>query len=266
MKNWFIIFIIVGVNLANRVVAQEVEMIGMASWKQIQGDIQTSDELIPMNDLGMDDGGYVLYETTITMGSKASLEIENVRDYASVYLDEKLIGELDNDNKSLDFTASEGEHLLQLYAENTGRITYGPEILDNLKGLFGTVELDGEELTTWKIVPLSVRTCDVNRLDFSSLGDNTAPCFYRCTFSRKREQELHIDMSGWGIGEVWLNGEYLGSYWERNSQQSLMAQDSMWKEGENTLIVFELKNKGKHSVKLSDKPIFSSFTYCNGKE
>ena len=73
--------------MINKVVAQELQMTGIASLEQIQGEIQTSDELIPMNDLGMDDGGYVLYETTITIGNDASLEIENVRDCASVYLD-----------------------------------------------------------------------------------------------------------------------------------------------------------------------------------
>ena len=256
MKNWFIIIFIVGVNLINKVVAQELQMTGIASLEQIQGEIQTSDELIPMNDLGMDDGGYVLYETTITIGNDASLEIENVRDCASVYLDGKLIGELDNDNKILDFSASEGEHLLQLYVENTGRITYGPEILDNFKGLFGTAELNGGELDSWKISPLSVRACDVSQLNFSPLVGCSTPCFYRCAFLRKGEQELHLDMSGWGMGEVWLNGEYLGSYWERNPQQSLVIQESMLKEGENTIVIFELKNKGQTSVKLSDKPVF----------
>jgi len=41
--------------------------------------------------------------------------------------------------------------MLRIYAENIGRITYGPEILDNLKGLFGRITLDGEALSGWKI-------------------------------------------------------------------------------------------------------------------
>ena len=256
MKNWLIIIFIAGVSVANKVVAQELQMTEISSLEQIQGEFQISDELIPMNDLGMDDGGYVLYETMVTIDGKASLEIENVRDYASAYLDGEFIGELDNDNKILDFSASEGEHLLQLYVENTGRITYGPEILDNFKGLFGTAELNGEELGSWKISPLSVRTCDVSQLNCSPLVDCSTPCFFRCAFPREKEQELHLDMSGWGMGEVWLNGEYLGSYWERNPQQSLIIQKSMLKEGKNTIVIFELKNKGQDSVKLSDKPVF----------
>ena len=239
MKNWLIIIFIVGVSVANKVVAQELQMTEISSLEQIQGEFQISDELIPMNDLEMDDGGYVLYETMVAIDGKVSLEIENVRDYASA-----------------DFSASEGEHLLQLYVENTGRITYGPEILDNFKGLFGTAELNGEELGSWKISPLSVRTCDVSQLNFSPLVDCSTPCFFRCAFPREKEQELHLDMSGWGMGEVWLNGEYLGSYWERNPQQSLIIQKSMLKEGKNTIVIFELKNKGQDSVKLSDKPVF----------
>ena len=122
--------------------------------------------------------------------------------------------------------------------------------------LFGTAELNGEELGSWKISPLSVRTCDVSQLNFSPLVDCSTPCFFRCAFPREKEQELHLDMSGWGMGEVWLNGEYLGSYWERNPQQSLIIQKSMLKEGKNTIVIFELKNKGQDSVKLSDKPVF----------
>lgn len=255
MKKWIALFLW-GIGLTNEVVAQEIPMTEMASLEQVQEEGLTSDGLVSMNDLGMDDGGYVLYETVIDTGNEATLEIENVRDYASVYLDGKLVGELDNENRILNFPTSEGEHLLQLYAENTGRITYGPEILDNSKGLFGTAELDGSELTEWKIIPLAVHACDVNRLVFSPLKEAAGPCFYRCTFSYVEEKDVYLDMRGWGIGEVWLNGEYLGSYWEKNSQQSLLIQAAMLNKEENSILIFELKNKGEHSIHLSDKPIF----------
>ena len=243
---------------ASKMAAQEILLKESASLEQMSEESQEWDELPSMNDLGMDAGGYALYETQVTIKEgKATLEIENVRDYAIVCLDGKTVGELDNDSRSLTFQATNGTHTLQLYAENIGRITYGPEILDNSKGLFGTATLDTEPLTGWIVTPLAIHACDeVNQLNFGPMEDNNRPCFYRGTFATSTSGEWHLDTRGWGMGEVWLNGEYLGTYWEQNAQQSLPIPASMLKNGKNTLIVFELKNNGKRTMKLTDKPIF----------
>ena len=68
--------------------------------------------------------------------------------------------------------------------------------------------------------------------------------------------EIHLNVSGWGMGEVWLNGSYLGTYWEEYPQQSLQIPADALRKGENELVVFELKNNGKRIMSLSDKVIF----------
>lgn len=104
---------------------------------QIYGEVCESDELLPMGDVGVE-FGYVLYQAAITVpAGEAALELENVRDYAAVYLDGVFQGTLTDNRKTLTLKAEPGRHTLQLYVENIGRITYGPEILDNSKGLFG---------------------------------------------------------------------------------------------------------------------------------
>ena len=60
MKNWLIIIFIAGVSVANKVVAQELQMTEISSLEQIQGEFQISDELIPMNDLGMENIDHVI--------------------------------------------------------------------------------------------------------------------------------------------------------------------------------------------------------------
>ena len=126
--------------------AQELKMTGSAPLTQVFGESVESDEPLPMNDLGME-FGYVLYEAEVTLpGGDAELELANVRDYAAVYLDGEFRGTMTDSRKTLTLHAEAGSHALQLYVENIGRITYGPEILDNSKGLFGSVRLGGEEV------------------------------------------------------------------------------------------------------------------------
>ena len=129
--------------------AQELKMTECAPLTQIYGEVSESDELLPMGDVGVE-FGYVLYQAAITVpAGEAALELENVRDYAAVYLDGVFQGTLTDNRKTLVLKAETGQHTLQLYVENIGRITYGPEILDNSKGLFGEARLAGETIAGW---------------------------------------------------------------------------------------------------------------------
>ena len=126
--------------------AQEIQMSETASFEQIYGEVQEAEELLPMNELGLE-FGYALYEATITAEEENPvLTVENVRDYAAVYVDGKLRGWMTEEKKAIPLQVLAGKHTLQLYAENIGRITYGPEILDNSKGLFGSITLSDTEI------------------------------------------------------------------------------------------------------------------------
>ena len=151
--------------------------------------------------------GYVLCQAAITVpAGEAALELENVRDYAAVYLDGVFQGALTDNRKTLTLKAEPGRHTLQLYVENIGRITYGPEILDNSKGLFGEARLGGETIAGWTITPLEVRDTDPETLEFEALGPCNTPCFRRGQFDRAaHEGAVYLDVSGWGMGEVWIN-------------------------------------------------------------
>ena len=116
--------------------AQQIEITEMAGLAQIFGEAQDNDVPLSMNDMDMVSGGYLLYETEVEAnGEEAVLAVENIRDYAAVYVGEKRYGELSDTHKELTLALPEGTHKLQLYVENIGRITYGPEILDNTRGL-----------------------------------------------------------------------------------------------------------------------------------
>lgn len=236
--------------------AQEIRISGTASIDQVYGLQVESEKLLPMNDLDMDNG-YVLYQANITVESdNALLEVENVRDYAAVYIDDELQGTLTDNRKKTTLSVKPGGHVLQIYVENIGRITYGPEILDNSKGLFGDINIDGQEIEGWKISELKIRSCSVTSLNFSEKSIST-PGFYRATFERGSSgKEQFLDVSGWGMGEVWINGNYIGSFWEEEKQQSLLIPASTLVNVKNEVVVFEIKNNKMKAIKTANSPVF----------
>lgn len=236
--------------------AQQIQMTETGALEQVYQEAVESEALLPFNDLNIE-FGYVLYKTEIEVESEeAVLELENVRDYAAVYLNGKLQGTMVDNSKRMVLNTSPGKYILSLYVENIGRITYGPEILDNSKGIFGNITLDGTAIDNWAIIPLSVKECDVKKLQFNGEVTAQLPAFYKGHFEVETPGDTYIDISGWGIGEVWINGNYVGSYWEKEKQQSIQVSAGNLLKGRNEIVVFDLKNNMQHTVKLSDKPVF----------
>lgn len=239
--------------------AQEIAFREYAPLDAVYGEVWESDELLPMQEIGVE-SGYVLYETEIESESEVSgLVLDHVRDYAAVYLDDRFAGSLTDARNSLPLQVPAGRHRLRLYVENIGRITYGPEILDNSKGLFGQALLGGEPIGGWRIIPLLIRESDLAQLDFGPLGERlSGPGFRRGVFDCAEPADCYLDVSGWGMGEVWLNGHYLGSFWDEEKQCSIrIPARTLLSEG-NVLVVFDLKNCDPAArMRLSAKPVFN---------
>ena len=88
-------------------------------------------------------------------------------------------------------------------------------------------------------------------------GTSSIPCFRKgCVTVSNPAQETFLDVSGWGMGEVWINGQYLGAYWEENAEKTLEIPTGALIAGNNEIVVFELKNNEQASMTLTDKPIF----------
>jgi len=236
--------------------AQEIVLDKKASLAQVYLPTVESERLLSMNDLNVE-FGYVLYQAEISTQSESEeLELENVRDYAAVYVNGKLQGTLTDNRKKMAIKTEPGKYLLQIYVENIGRITYGPEITDNSKGLFGGITLDGNEIENWKMLPLNIRKFPTKNLHFDSNVNDAGPGFYKGTFSPKDLKNTYLDISGWGMGEVWINSKYLGSYWEEEKQRSILIPTENLVQGENEIVVFELKNNQQKTMKLSQTPVF----------
>ena len=242
--------------LGQTLMAQEIILERKAPVSQVYKEAVEAEDALPMNDLNIE-FGYVLYQTEINTDTESEeLELENVRDYAVVYVDGKLQGTLTDKGKKLAIKADPGNHTLQFYVENIGRITYGPEITDNSKGLFGTITLAGNDLRNWKMIPLNVRNYPLKDLVFERRASDGIPGFYEGQFELNQSGNRYLNMTGWGMGEVWLNQQYLGSYWEEEKQQSILIPSENLVTGKNELVIFELKNNKQKKISLSPTPIF----------
>lgn len=236
--------------------AQEIFITETGGLDQVYEDTTESENLLPFNDLNIE-FGYVLYQAEVEIKSEESvLELENVRDYAAVYLNNNLQGAITDRNKRLTLNAAPGKYTLQLYTENIGRITYGPEILDNSKGLFGSITLDGQEIENWIIIPLNIKNYNIENLQFETKSPDGLPTFHKGYFDIETPEDTYLDISGWGMGEVWVNGNYVGSYWEEEKQQSIQIPAENLLKGKNEIVIFELKNNSRKTMRLSAEPVF----------
>ncbi len=251
-----VVFPMMAFLLGQTLMAQEISVESKASVSQVYKKTVEAERALSFNDLDIE-FGYVLYQTEINTDAESEdLELENVRDYAVVYLDGKLQGTLTDQGKTLTIKANPGKHILRLYVENIGRITYGPEITDNSKGLFGSVSLGGNELQNWKMIPLDVRNYPLKNLVFEQSKSNGGPGFYQGCFDLNSSGNKYLNMTGWGMGEVWLNQKYLGSYWEEEKQQSILIPSEYIISGQNEFVIFELKNNQQKKISLSPTPVF----------
>lgn len=214
--------------------------------------------------------GYVLYTKHFNQPISGKLEIPGLRDYATIYINGEKAGELNRyyKNYSMDidipFNAS-----LEILVENMGRINYGPEIVNNTKGIISPVLINGNEITgNWEMYKLPMSEMpDFARLNKAYVFDNTPaktdalagkPVLYEGTFTLNETGDTFIDMEQWGKGIIFINGINIGRYWQAGPQQTLYIPGVWLKKGENKIVIYEQLNNGiKTEVKTVKTPVLT---------
>ena len=112
----------------------------------------------PMESFGQS-YGYILYRTRVDGPKSGQLSVHELRDYAQIHIDGKLVGELDRrmGQDHLDLDLSAGAHTLDILVENSGRINFGPKLREDRKGITESVSLGDSILVGWKVfcLPMS---------------------------------------------------------------------------------------------------------------
>ena len=100
--------------------------------------------------------GYILYRTTIRHTQSAELRIDELHSYAQIYLDGELAGTLDRrlNQSTLPIHTTHDNTRLDILVENTGRVNYGREFVNERAGITKRVMLGDATLTGWQIYAL----------------------------------------------------------------------------------------------------------------
>jgi beta-galactosidase len=201
--------------------------------------------------------GYILYRTELKNAAGGELVLEELHDYAQVYLDGQLMATLDRRLGQNRLTLPPGGRRLDLLVENTGRINFSLALRGERKGITKQVTLGGQPLTGWEIFPLPMT--DVAKLPFKK-GKCDGPCFYRGTFRAEKQADTFLDTIAFAKGELWLNGRALGRVWNIGPQKTLYVPGPWLKQGENEVVALDLKGESGHTLRGLDTPVLDSLS------
>lgn len=205
--------------------------------------------------------GTVLYRKVLSEDVKGTLHIDEVHDWAQVFVDGKLLGRLDRRKGEfmlpLKNTLKKGSQL-DILVEAMGRVNFDKSIHDR-KGITNKVETingkDTVDIKGWEVYNMPPFYEFVSSKSFKEGGALKAPAYYRATFNLDKTGDTFLDMQTWGKGMVWVNGHTMGRFWEIGPQQTLYMPGCWLKEGENEIIVLDLMEPADTKVPGLKKPI-----------
>jgi len=215
--------------------------------------------------------GYVLYTRHFNQPISGKLEVTGLRDYAIVYVNGEKVGELNRNTKhytldiDIPFNAT-----LEILVENMGRINYGAEIVHNTKGIISPVKINDMEINgDWLMYKLPMdKYPDLNQYAKTDVYENGAaqiqslkgkPIVYEGIFPLNEVGDTFIDMSKWGKGIVFVNGNNIGRYWKVGPQQTLFIPGVWLKKGENKISIFEQINDTLQTdIKTEKTPVLNN--------
>jgi len=203
----------------------------------------TSEDPQPMEKLGQA-FGYILYRTHVPGPQSSELELEEVHDYARVYLDGALIGTLDRrlGQSHLPITTANTSSRLDILVENSGRINSTGNMRTEIKGITHQVRFGGKPLTGWQIFCLPMSS--VNGTHYSSKsGAASGPGFFRGSFQMEQIGDVFLDVHNLGKGALWINGHAIGRFWNVGPQLTLYVPGPWLRRGKNEIVVFDLFGK-----------------------
>jgi hypothetical protein len=184
----------------------------------------------------------MLYKTKLIGHKSGKLRVQQLHDYATVFLNGKFIGTLDRKEgiTSIDLPVSEiQDPVLEIFVEGMGHINFGPEIIDR-KGVTEKVTLNNMTLMNWEIYPFPMDDNFIKKLKNSEVKSDKSGVFFKGKFELNEVADGFLDLSNYKKGFVWVNGHNLGRYWEIGPQKQLYCPAAWLKKGKNEIIIFDL--------------------------
>jgi len=196
------------------------------------------------------DYGFMLYRTTLIGHKSGKLQVTELHDYATVFLNGQYIGKIDRrlGENSIDLPRTDvKDPVLEILVEGMGRINFAQQLIDR-KGITDRVTLNGMTLMNWEVFGLPMTEEYVQQLKSTSGAQERPGQFLKGTFKLSRTGDTYIDVSGLKKGVIWVNGHNLGRYWEIGPQKRLYCPAPWLKKGTNEIVVFDLHQTAPASV------------------
>ena len=223
-------------------------------WKVLPKPIH-SEQILSMEDVDQA-YGYILYRKQLQGPIESDLVLDELHDYAQIFLDTKLVGTLDRrmgqNHLTVKIPAIGAQ--LDILVENSGRINFNVVLRGERKGITKQVSLADKPLLGWDVYSLPL--ADITKLPFTK-GNCEGPCFYRGTFHVDTPSDTFLDTSQFIKGVLWLNGRPLGRIWNIGPQQTLYAPGPFQRSGENEVVVFDLAGHPGRTLTGWDRPILN---------
>jgi beta-galactosidase len=187
--------------------------------------------------------GYVLYRKQLEAAVNGPLVLDEVHDYARVYVDGKLAGTIDRrlHQDRIDLTASKGSRL-DILVENSGRVYSTKMMRGEVKGITHGVSLAGAPLTGWQNYSLPMEDAGTIQPDHRAgkSAPISGPHFSFAHFALKQTGDTFLDVSALGKGALWINGHALGRFWNVGPQMTLYVPGPWLRAGRNDVVAFDL--------------------------
>ncbi|MFD2114639.1 beta-galactosidase [Paenibacillus yanchengensis] len=219
---------------------------------------------LTMEKLGQD-YGFTFYQTFVPAPRDTyPLEIQEVRDRATVYLDEEYIGVIERDvedEPKITFDTPAPGATLSLLVENMGRTNYGP-LLRDCKGITEGVRLGNQFLYGWDMYTLPLD--NVTNIPFQQTMDDTniigvdntkRPTFYRGSLhiADAEPADTFLKLEGWTKGVIFINGFNLGRYWSEGPQKTYYIPAPLLRSGTNEIVIFEIHETTAATITFVDQ-------------
>ncbi len=209
--------------------------------------------------------GYILYRTQLAAGPGGELVIDDLHDYAQIYIDRKLIGTLDRrlGQSHLTMPAVSAPAALDILVENSGRVNFTKVIRTERKGITSSVTLAGHQPQHWQIYSLPLT--NLAALHFTP-DPCEGPCFYRFTMhvptmhtsTEFAPPDTFLNMHKVTKGIAFLNAQPLGRFWSVGPEFTLYTPGPWLQPGANNIILFDLKGTAAESLTTTDHADYGS--------
>lgn len=200
--------------------------------------------------------GYTLYRSTVKKASEEEMfRVIDARDRIHFFVnEEKQVTQYQEEIGEKIYVPLQKEHnQLDILTENMGRVNYGHKLLADTqhKGIRTGVMSDLHFVLDWE--QYSLDFSKPIEIDYSKEWKENAPAFYHYKAMIDEPEDTFINMEKFGKGIVLVNGFNIGRYWNVGPTFSLYIPNSLLKQGENDITVFETEGIWSETISLEKK-------------